>query len=302
MHTIIRIQQAGLLIIGLLLTLRCFAQQTMPLYSSDIPNNLPVPDEEVVNASQSVSTVSRPTLSIYLPPKDQATGTAVIVCPGGGYGGLVMKREGYDVAEALNKLGIAAFVLKYRLPSDKTNKDKSIAPLQDAQRAIQLVRQRAAEWGINPDRIGIMGFSAGGHLASTAGTHFTKAYIDNPGGISLRPDFMLLVYPVISFSDSLGHKGSRDRLLGTTASPEQIRLFSNDLQVTAQTPPALLLHSSDDKTVPIGNSLQFYMALLRNGVAATMHLYPTGVHGFSKSPAKEDWFEQCKTWLKTLGK
>lgn len=301
MNYFARIQTLLIFVLGLQLAFTSVAQQTIPLYSGDIPNNLSVPDEEVVNASKSVNNVSRPTLSIYLPPKDIANGMAVVVCPGGGYGGLVMKREGYDVAESLNKLGIAAFVLKYRLPSDKNNKDKSIAPLQDAQQAIRIVRQRASEWGIKPDRIGIIGFSAGGHLASTTGTHFTKAYIDNPGDISLRPDFMILVYPVISFSDSLGHKGSRERLLGPSASTEQVRLFSNELQVTTQTPPTLLLHSADDKVVLIGNSLQFYLALLRNGVPASMHLYPTGNHGFSISPAKEDWFEQCKTWLKTLG-
>ena len=289
------------LAVCLQLSFGSLAQQIIPLYPGDIPNAVPVPDEEVVNASQNVTNVSRPSLRIYLPPKEKATGTAVIVCPGGGYGTLVMKREGYDVAEALNKLGVAAFVLKYRLPNDKTNKDKSIAPLQDAQQAIQVIRQRAAEWNINPERIGIMGFSAGGHLAATAGTHFAKSYIDNPAGLSLRPDFMLLVYPVISFSDSLGHSGSRERLLGPTPSADQLRLFSNDLQVTPQTPPAILLHSGDDKVVPVGNSLVFYAALLRNGVPATLHLYPKGNHGFSLPPAKEDWFEQCKTWLISNG-
>ena len=291
----------GLLVFWLHLSFRSLAQQTIPLYTSDIPNATGSPDEEVVNASQSVNNVSRPTLRVYLPPKEKASGAAVIVCPGGGYGTLVMKREGYDVAEALNKLGIAAFVLKYRLPSDKTNKDKSIAPLQDAQQAIRMVRERAAEWNINPARIGIMGFSAGGHLAATAGTHFAKAYSDNPASTSLRPDFMILVYPVISFSDSLGHKGSRERLLGQTPTADQLKLFSNDGQVTAQTPPALLLHSGDDTVVPVGNSLVFYEALLRNGVSATMHLYPTGKHGFSLAPAKEDWFEQCRTWLSSNG-
>lgn len=291
----------SVLVVCLHLSFGSLAQQTIPLYPGDIPNAQPVPDGEVVSASQNVVNVSRQTLRIYLPPKEKANGTAVIVCPGGGYGTLVMKREGYDVAEALNRLGIAAFVLKYRLPSDKTNKDKSIAPLQDSQQAIQVVRQRAAEWNINPERIGIMGFSAGGHLAATAGTHFAKAYIDNPAGLNLRPDFMVLVYPVVSFLDSLGHTGSRDRLLGPTATTDQLKLFSNDLQVTPQTPPAIMLHSGDDKVVPVGNSLVFYEALLRNGVPATLHIYPKGNHGFSLAPAKEDWFEQCKTWLASNG-
>lgn len=301
MHGSSLCQKAAFLAVCLLTGLAGFAQQTMPLYPGDVPNALPAPDEEVANASQSVVNVSRPTLRVFLPPKEKANGTAVIVCPGGGYATLVMKREGYDVAEALNKLGIAAFVLKYRLPNPKTNKDKSIAPLQDAQQAIRVVRQRAAEWNVTPNRIGIMGFSAGGHLASTAGTHFAKASIDNPDGVSLRPDFMLLVYPVISFSDSLSHKGSRERLIGPSASADQIGLFSNELQVTAQTPPAFLLHAGDDKVVPVGNSLRFYEALLRNGVPASMHLYATGGHGFPLAPAKEDWFEQCKTWLKANG-
>lgn len=299
-HFIPRLK-SGLLAVCLLTSFGSLAQQTMPLYPNTIPNALPAPDEEVVSASQNVTNVSRPSLRIYLPPKEKANGTAVVVCPGGGYGTLVMKREGYDVAEALNKLGIAAFVLKYRLPSDKTNKDKSVAPLQDAQRAIQLIRERATEWNVKPERIGIMGFSAGGHLAATAGTHFAKAYIDNPSGQSLRPDFMILVYPVISFSDSLGHTGSRDRLLGPAATADQLKLFSNDIQVTAQTPPAILLHSGDDKVVPVGNSLVFYEALLRNKVPATLHIYPTGNHGFSLAPAKENWFEQCKTWFASNG-
>ena len=175
----------------------------IPLYRGEIPNARPTPDQEYSRYEQGnvliVSRVSRPTLTLYLPPKEKATGAAVIICPGGGYVNLAMGYEGEDVALRFNQSGIAAFVLKYRMPDDSTMFQKEIGPLQDAQRAIQVVRSNAREWGIDPRRIGIMGFSAGGHLASTAGTHFQKDYIPNPDHISLRPDFMILVYPVISF-------------------------------------------------------------------------------------------------------
>ncbi|HLZ89594.1 MAG TPA: alpha/beta hydrolase, partial [Puia sp.] len=185
------------------------AQQEMPLYGTDpIPNSRPVANAETIDSSghpvrYSYSKVSHPALTVWLPPAGKRTGTAVIVCPGGGYVHLAMTHEGTEVAAWLNSLGITAFVLKYRLPSDETMVDKTIGPLQDAQRAIQLVRQRAAEWGVDPGKIGILGFSAGGHLASTAGTHFAKPVIANPGGVSLRPDFMVLLYPVISFDDNI---------------------------------------------------------------------------------------------------
>ena len=158
--------------------------------------------------------VSRPSLTIFLPPKEKATGAAVIICPGGGYANLAMGYEGTDVARRFNESGIAAFVLKYRIPNDSTMIDKEIGPLQDAQRALLLVRSRADEWGIDSNRIGIMGFSAGGHLASTAGTHFQKNYIANPDHITLRPDFMILIYPVISFNTPIAHMGSEQNLLG----------------------------------------------------------------------------------------
>jgi acetyl esterase/lipase len=176
-------------------------QNIIKLYADKIPNEIPGPDEEklVTEGIIRYSNVSRPTLEIFLPPAATANGTAVLICPGGGYGINAYSHEGTMVAAELNKVGVAAFVLKYRLPSDKIMKDKSIGPLQDAQQAILLIRQRAKEWKVNPDRVGIMGFSAGGHLASTAGTHFAKAVIDNTSKISLRPDFMILLYPVISF-------------------------------------------------------------------------------------------------------
>ncbi|WP_114783089.1 alpha/beta hydrolase [Botryobacter ruber] len=281
--------KASLLFTCFLFTiLTSVAQQKMPLY----------PDGKVPNAIAAPATkATAPNLTVYLPSKDKATGTAVIICPGGGYRGLVMKREGHDVAAEFNKMGVAAFVLEYRLPSDATMKDKSIGPLQDAQQAIKTVRQRATEWNINPNKIGILGFSAGGHLASTAGTHFKREVIENKEHISLRPDFMILVYPVISFSDSLAHMGSRENLIGTSPTPEMIKLYSNELQVTPQTPPTFLVHAGDDSKVVVANSLRFYEALLKKNVPAEMHLYPKGEHGFSKGAPIDNWLERVRYWM-----
>jgi acetyl esterase/lipase len=281
------------------------AQQELPLYGNQpIPNSKPVPDRESVDASgfpvhYSFSLVSHPKLQVFLPAAGKATGAAVVVCPGGGYLHLAFTHEGTDVAKMLNDMGIAAFVLKYRLPNDETMVDKSIGPLQDAQRAIQLVRQRAGEWGVDPAKVGIMGFSAGGHLASTAGTHFDQAVIGNPGNISLRPDFMILLYPVISFEDSIAHRGSRDNLIGLNPDAALVRKYSNELQVTAQTPPTFLVHAGDDKVVPIATSLHFYEALQANGVPAEMHVYPKGGHGFGmNNPTTADrWTDRLKNWL-----
>jgi acetyl esterase/lipase len=214
-----------------------------------------------------------------------------------------MSYEGWDVAKKLNEWGIAAFVLKYRMPDDNTMVNKEIGPLQDAQRAIQLVRERAAEWNINPQKIGIMGFSAGGHLASTAGTHFEKAVIENKKNISLRPDFMILLYPVISLSDSLGHIGSRDNLLGKKPAAEKIKEYSNELQVQANTPPAFLVHAGDDNAVNVKNSIAFYEAEQSNKLPAELHIYPHGGHGFgmNNKTTKDQWTDRLKNWLSGLG-
>ena len=284
-------------------------QQEMALYgTAPIPNSRAVADRESIDSSDSPMRysyylVSRPTLTVWLPPAGKANGTAVIVCPGGGYLHLAMTHEGTDVARMLNELGVTAFVLKYRLPNDETMTDKTIGPLQDAQRAIQLVRERAGEWGVNPARIGILGFSAGGHLASTAGTHFNKHYIDNPHKTSLRPDFMVLLYPVISFSDSIAHRGSRDNLIGLHPSAALIREYSNELQVTGETPPAFLVHAGDDRIVPVANSLHFYEALQSNGVPAELHIYPKGGHGYGlyNSTSKDQWPDRLRNWMDTNG-
>jgi acetyl esterase/lipase/lysophospholipase L1-like esterase len=264
--------------------------------------------------------VVKPTLSVYLPDSAKATGSAVIICPGGGYQILAMSHEGYDMAKKLNEEGIAAFVLKYRLPRKETMKDKSIGPLQDAQRAIQMVRENAKQWNINPNKIGIMGSSAGGHLASTAGTHFQKSYIDNPNNTSLRPDFMILNYPVISFSDSLTHNGSRVNLIGTKEfsmddqrsgripskakelglSEAEIINYSNELQVNPKTPPTFITAPLTDKTVPVENTFAFIAALQQNKVPVETFIYSSGAHGYGmiNSTAKEQWIDACLRWIK----
>jgi acetyl esterase/lipase len=280
-----------------------YSQKTIPLYTGAIPNSKPVKDaehSEINDGILIISNVTRPTLSIYLPPKDKADGSAVIVIPGGGYHIVAGGHEGTDVAKRLNEAGITAFVVKYRIPNDSTMVNKEIGPLQDAQRAIQIVREHAKEWGLNPGKIGIMGFSAGGHLASTAGTHYQKAVIPNPNHINLRPDFMILVYPVISFTDSIGHIGSRDNLLGKNPSPEKIKYYSNELQVNAQTPPSFLVHAKDDDAVPVQNSIAFYNALKKNKVETSIYLYEKGGHGFglNNSTSQVPWIAMVIDWIK----
>ena len=283
------------------------AQQVLSLYSVSIPNSKPTELKEISgtldNGGARISNVVQPTLTVFKPAKEKANGTAVIICPGGGYAFLSSEREGTDVAKRLTELGVTAFVLKYRLPNDQSQPDKTITPLLDAQQAVRLVRQRAAEFSVNPGRIGIMGFSAGGHLAATAGTHFAKPVGQDPANISVRPDFLVLLYPVISFTDSLMHAGSRTNLLGSTPSPDQIRLYSNDQQVSAQTPPTFLMHAADDQVVDVRNSLRFYEACRRRAVPAEMHLYPKGGHGFglTNKTTKDNWMDRLQNWLDANG-
>lgn len=282
-----------------------FSQTTIPLYTDSIPNSKPTTDEEKSEINKDsvliISNISRPALTIYQPEKAERTGTAVIICPGGGYSVEAAGHEGADVAKRFSEMGVTAFVLKYRIPNDQTMVNKEIGPIQDAQRAIQLVRERSGEWGINKNHIGIMGFSAGGHLASTAGTHFQHTYIANPKNTSLRPDFMVLVYPVISFTDSIGHEGSRDQLLGKNASQEKIKEYSNEFHVTSKTPPAFLVHAKNDP-VKVQNSLAFAKALKEHGVPAEMYLYEKGGHGYGMnnktSPVK--WMDLVEQWMKKM--
>ncbi len=282
------------------------SQTIIPLYKDSIPNSKPSKDEEKSEQSNGIliiSKISRPTLSIYLPSKEKANGTAVIIVPGGGYWIVAAGHEGADFAKRFTDMGIAAFVVKYRIPNIETMINPEIAPLQDAQQAIKTVREGAKEWNIDPTKIGIMGFSAGGHLASTAGTHYNKVYINNPNHVSLRPDFMLLIYPVISFTDAIGHIGSRDNLIGKNPSQQKITEYSNELQVTGDTPPTFLVHASDDNVVNPENSIVFYQALIKNRVAAEMHIYEAGGHGFGLhlKNKNEQWMDQCKYWMQNHG-
>jgi acetyl esterase/lipase len=285
------------------------AQQVIPLYDGEIPNAKPCSetDHEFIDTSWNkngiliVDKIPKPTLTIYEAPSDKRNGVAVIICPGGGYAVLAAGHEGANVAKAFNEAGVTAFVLRYRLPTDECMTNKSFVPLMDAQQALYLARKNAKEYGINPKKIGIMGFSAGGHLASTAGTHFNQPVRKELAGENLRPDFLLLIYPVISFNESIGHIGSRDNLIGKNPDENLLHLFSNEEQVTAQTPPTFLVHASDDDGVNPDNSIVFYQMLLKHKVPAELHLYEHGGHGFGlhNPTTKEDWFQTCINWMKT---
>lgn len=288
----------------MLLSTFAFAQEKpIALYPKGVPNSKAAPADYAEKFENfHYSMVTDPTLTPYFPAKGKATGTAVVICPGGGYAFLSWQNEGTQIAEKFAENGITAFILKYRLPSDAIMVDKTIGPLQDAQRAIQMVRERAAEWGVNPAKVGIIGFSAGGHLASTAETHFDKVVIDNPKNISVRPDFALLLYPVITFGEH-AHRGSQVRLTGKDAPQNLIDLYSNDKQVTANTPPTFIVQAEDDKTVPVQNALMMYDALLKNKVKAELHIYQSGGHGFGlhNKTTKDVWFDRCLNFLQANG-
>ncbi len=247
--------------------------------------------------------VDRPSITIFLPTKNQASGTGVIVCPGGSYTALAMNHEGRQVANWLNSLGIAAFVLKYRLGP----KYHHPVEIGDAQRAIRIVRTHAVEYGVVPDRVGIMGFSAGGHLASTAGTHFDGGNQSDPDPIQhagSRPDFLVLGYPVISLTTPYTHKGSLRNLLGESPDSKQMESLSNELQVTGQTPPTFLFHTTEDRTVPVENSVLFYLALRKAGVPAEMHIFEKGPHGVGlalRDPVLAMWPDLLAHWLRERG-
>lgn len=286
------------------------SQTTIPLYENGIPNSKPVTDKEssVVSPTDGklrISYVTNPTLTVYPAPPEKATGTAIVICPGGGYSILAASHEGSDVARRFNEMGITAIVLKYRLPNDTSMVNKEIGPLQDAQKAIEVVREKAAEWNINKDQVGIIGFSAGGHLASTAGTHFNYDYLTNHAykkakKSPLRPNFMILIYPVISFSDSLAHKGSRTKLLGEHPTAGKMVQYSNELQVTKATPPTFLVHAKDDKTVVVQNSERFYEALQKHHIPAEIYLYEKGGHGFGmiNKTSEVKWMDLVEQWMR----
>ncbi|WP_338356427.1 alpha/beta hydrolase [Yeosuana marina] len=300
----------GVLTIFLTFTmLNCLAQyEIVPLWDGVVPNSQKSDEEEIITNTDSkrISLVQNPTLEVYLPTKRNATGQAVIVCPGGGYHYLTYDFEGTDIAKWCNSKGIAAFVLKYRLPNSKSIKISYEAPLQDAQRAIRIIRSQAEKWNVNPNKIGVIGFSAGGHLASTLGTqfdtpnHFKETAIDT---ISARPDFMVLIYPVVTMKLDYTHKGSRTNLLGENPSKDLVNQFSNELEVTKNTPPTFIVHAEDDHSVPVENSLQLYKALKDNGAITEMHLYPYGGHGFGLALGRgrlEHWTDRLYEWLQSL--
>jgi acetyl esterase/lipase len=286
------------------LTINAQSITEMLLYEGAIPNEKAAENLEKITLKDGVfriAEVSKPTLTRFSPINPN--GKSVIICPGGGYSILASGHEGVDVAKVLNELGVTAFVLKYRIPSDRTAIDKSIAPLQDAQQAIRLVRKNAQKWGFKADKIGIMGFSAGGHLAATATTHFAeKADLSSQDTTSVRPDFSILIYPVISFDSTITHKGSRNNLIGEKPTAEMTRKFSNELQITPQTPPTFLVHAGDDGAVPVENSIRFYQNCIKNKVPAEMHLYAKGGHGFgmNNKTTEDKWMERLAVWLKTM--
>lgn len=284
-----------------------FSQEVIQLWPDGaVPNaisgvQIAEKSETDANGILRISNVSVPTLTAYLPPKDKATGSAVMICPGGGYSILAASHEGSDVARWFNSIGVAAFVLKYRLPNPEIMTNQQEVPLMDAMQGMTLIRQNSTKYGINPDKIGVMGFSAGGHLAATLATHYHRGA---QASQMAKPNFAILLYPVITFGEK-AHIGSRDKLLGKlNISPEMVAYYSNELQVTSQTPPTFLVHSEDDKGVPVENSINYYLACLKNGVPAEMHLYPTGGHGYGLRTAKfgslNTWPDACKAWLMAL--
>ncbi|WP_461532541.1 alpha/beta hydrolase [Sinomicrobium sp.] len=254
--------------------------------------------------SPRISKVVSPLIEVYLPAEEKANGTAVVICPGGGYSVLAIEHEGRDIAAWLNRLGIAAFVLQYRLPSDAIMEDSSVGPLQDAQEAMRIVRRNAAKWHIKTDRVGIMGFSAGGHLASTLSTHYNTEVYPADKEVSARPDFSVLIYPVISMDEKIAHKGSRNRLIGEHPDSTLVKSFSNELMVSEDSPKTFLVHSSDDSVVPVENSIRYYQALKDHKVPAELHLFPYGGHGYGMGrtdKTESNWPRAFENWLKMNG-
>lgn len=246
----------------------------------------------------------QPTLIRYLAPAETATGAAVVVCPGGGYSMLAMDHEGHQIARWLNSFGVSAYIVTYRLGK---NGYQHPIPMNDGKRAIRTVRTHATDWGIDPDRIGVLGFSAGGHLASTLGTHFDAGNAQATDSIdraNSRPDFMVLLYPVISFTEEYQHAGSRKMLLGEDADSALVASLSNETQVQEDTPPTFLVHTSEDTGVPPQNSIAFYLALHEKGIPAELHVYEKGRHGLgmgSRGSAFSSWPERCEEWMRERG-
>lgn len=264
-----------------------FSQEEIKLYPNGPTESNELKTEEKWRDKDFLLDISEPRMYAYPASKENNCGTAVLICPGGGYSGVSAVKEGAEIANWFNELGVSAFVLYYRMPNGHYE-----IPLKDAQTALSIIHKRAREWKINKKKIGIMGFSAGGHLASTVGTHFkTKAE---------RPAFMLLAYPVVTMNKDLTHKGSRDNLLRKNPSDELVKLYSNELQVNKQTPPTFIIHARDDGAVPIANSENLLEALQKNKVPAKLVTYDEGGHGFGmrkKGIPVENWPQEMKAWL-----
>jgi acetyl esterase/lipase len=298
-----------LMAIGLsALSLQSMAQnEVLPLWpEGKVPNaKTNTVEEKSVTAADGIlriSGVTVPTITAFIVPKEKATGAAVMICPGGGYGILAASHEGSDLAKWFNERGISAFVLKYRLPDAKAMTHQHEVPLMDAMQGMKLIRQSSRKWNIDTDKIGVMGFSAGGHLAATLSTHYN---LGTQASDDAKPNFSILLYPVISLSPELAHGGSRDNLLGPDKSEELIKYYSNELQVSAKTPTAFLVHAMDDGAVPVENSIAYYLALKKFKTPAEMHLYPTGGHGFGlRTEGKGslvNWPAAMEGWLKANG-
>lgn len=248
--------------------------------------------------------VVTPDLTVFLPAPEKANGAAVLICPGGGYGVLAFDHEGNAIARWLNDNGIAGIILKYRLPSDQIMIDKSTGPLQDAQEAMRVIRRNAPEWKIDPKKVGVIGFSAGGHLASTISTHYAEKVYVVEDNTNSRPDFSLLIYPVVSLDTTITHRGTRNNLLGLKPDAKQVQRFSNELQINADTPPAFLVHSADDRAVPVMNSIGYFRGLQKNNIPAELHVFQKGGHGYGLSPnggTESSWPDLCIRWLKVMG-
>lgn len=282
-------------------------QEVIFLYDGNAPGlkpNISISESDVSTANDGISRlrhITKPSLTVYKPSKNN-TGSSVIICPGGGYQILAWNHEGTDLGEWFAKRGVTAFVLKYRLPQDELFEEAGIRPLEDAQQAIRLVRRNAAKYKLKADKIGIMGFSAGGHLAACASNMYNEQIIEDAfEDINVRPDFSILIYPVISFSDKHGHMGSRNNLIGKNPSVESIDKYSLEKQVTSNTPPTFLVHAIDDPVLP-ENSIQYLRALKTAGIKAELHVFDSGGHGFSLRKAKtgtvSNWDKRLEEWMK----
>jgi len=287
-----------------------FAQpMTLKLWPDGIPGSITNPSyvEKITTEDGRITRCEKvvtPDLTVFLPAQDKANGSAVLICPGGGYSALAFDHEGNAIAKWLNDNGIAGIILKYRLPSDQIMKDKSIGPLQDAQEAMRVIRRNANDWKIDSKKVGVIGFSAGGHLASTLSTHYAEKVYEVKDNSSARPDFSLLIYPVVSFDTAITHRGSRNNLIGIKPDAKQVERFSNELQITSETPPAFLVHSADDKAVPVMNSIGYFKGLQKNNIPVELHVFQKGGHGYGLAPdrgTESSWPDLCIKWMKQIG-